>query len=98
MVIAKIKPILAMLLPTMLPITSSVLPEAAANTELTNSGKDVPRATKVKPIVISLKPNLLAIFAAYSTKTLELLIKIIKAINHNNIIVLYLYKGFERKF
>ena len=41
------------LLPEMLPIARSPLPLNAAERQVTNSGKDVPRATMVRPIVDS---------------------------------------------
>ena len=41
------------LLPKMLPIARSPLPLNAAERQVTNSGKDVPRATMVRPIVDS---------------------------------------------
>jgi len=44
------------LLPITFPIARSVLPLNAAIIEVTNSGKDVPVATIVKPITISLTP------------------------------------------
>ena len=45
------------LLPITFPIARSVLPLNAAIIEVTNSGKDVPVATIVKPITISFTPR-----------------------------------------
>ena len=59
-----------MLLPTMFPMAISEFFLIEAETEVNNSGKDVPRATIVKPIKRSLKPNILAMAVAESTQKL----------------------------
>lgn len=56
------------MLPTILPIAISLLPLNAAVTDVTNSGSDVPKATIVRPINLSLNPAYLAIFDAASTE------------------------------
>ena len=59
--------ILNILLPTMLPIARSALPLYAAVTDVTSSGSEVPSATIVSPMTLSLIPNALAIAVAPST-------------------------------
>jgi len=51
---------LKMLLPTMLPMAISALPLRAAITEVKSSGSEVPRATTVRPMNLSLTPAVLA--------------------------------------
>ena len=51
---------LKMLLPTIFPIAMSAFPLRAATTEVNNSGREVPSATMVSPINLSLIPNILA--------------------------------------
>ena len=58
------------MLPTTLPIAISYSPFAVAVTEVTNSGKLVPRAIIVSDIILSLIPNILAIVHALSTTKL----------------------------
>ena len=53
--------------PTMFPIAISALPFFAADTLVTNSGKEVPKATIVSPIKRSLIPKIRAICVAPST-------------------------------
>ncbi len=48
------------MLPITFPIARSVLPLNAATIEVTSSGRDVPVATIVKPIIVSFIPNVLA--------------------------------------
>ena len=60
---------LKMLLPTILPIAMSAFPLRAATTEVNNSGSDVPSATMVSPINLSLIPNIFASEVAASTVT-----------------------------
>ena len=55
------------LLPTMLPMAMSALPRLAAETEVNSSGREVPRATMVRPIRRSLRPRKRAIDTAAST-------------------------------
>lgn len=55
-----IKPILAMFEPIILPIAISSLPENVATNVTTNSGKEVPNATIVRPITSLDIPNFLA--------------------------------------
>ncbi len=57
--------------PTILPIAISAFPRLAAVTEVTNSGRDVPNATMVNPIIRSLTPKYFAIPLAPSTAKLE---------------------------
>lgn len=52
--------ILKILDPMMFPIAMSALPFFAAVTEVTSSGKDVPKATIVSPINLWLTPNEMA--------------------------------------
>ena len=49
--------ILKMLLPTTLPTAISRSPRMAATMEVTTSGKEVPTATMVKPMINSLTPR-----------------------------------------
>ena len=49
------------------PIAISVFFLRAATTEVASSGRDVPMATMVNPIIVSLRPKLLAIILALST-------------------------------
>lgn len=66
----KINKILKMLEPTALP---RAIPDScffAAVIEVTSSGREVPIATMVRPIRVSLKPKLLAIIEALSTTKL----------------------------
>ena len=51
---------LSKLLPITLPIARSVLPFNAAIIEVTSSGREVPVATIVRPIIISFTPNRVA--------------------------------------
>ena len=53
----RIRSWLSKLLPITLPIARSVLPLKAAIIEVTSSGRDVPVATIVRPIMISFTPN-----------------------------------------
>ena len=61
--------------PMMFPIAISALPFLAAVTEVTSSGKDVPKATMVSPINLWLTPSEMAMFVAASTAKLLPLIK-----------------------
>ena len=61
--------------PMMFPIAISALPFLAAVTEVTSSGKDVPKATMVKPINLWLTPSEMAMFVAASTAKLLPIIK-----------------------
>ena len=65
--IPTINNILKMLLPTILPIAISALPFLAAVTDVNNSGRDVPKATTVSPMNLSLAPKNLAISVAELT-------------------------------
>ena len=56
-----------MLLPTILPMAISALCLYEATTEVTSSGRDVPKATIVRPISLSLIPKNLAIEVAALT-------------------------------
>ena len=58
---------LNILLPTIFPMAISAFPLLAAVTEVTSSGSDVPKATIVRPIILSLMPNALAMAVAPST-------------------------------
>ena len=58
---------LKILLPTIFPIAISAFPFLAAVTEVTNSGREVPSATMVRPIKLSLKPIIFAMAVALST-------------------------------
>ena len=60
--------------PTTFPIAISCSPFRAAITEAASSGKEVPRATIVKPIIKSLTPNSTATPTAPQTSILELTI------------------------
>ena len=53
--------------PITLPIAISVSPFLIATIDVTNSGKDVPTATIVKPTKLALMPRVVAIFVAEST-------------------------------
>ena len=55
---------LNMLLPTMLPMARPVFPLRAAVTDVTNSGRDVPKATMVSAIMRWLTPRSSAISLA----------------------------------
>ena len=66
--IPRIKPIFAILLPTILPIEISELPCNAAKRLTDNSGKDVPKATSVNPIINGEMPKDRANFAEPLTK------------------------------
>ena len=59
--------ILKILLPTIFPIAISAFPFMAAETEVTSSGRDVPSATIVRPINLSLNPKPFAKAVAAST-------------------------------
>ena len=61
---------LKMLLPTILPMAISAFPFLAAITEVTSSGKEVPKATMVRPINRSLRPRIRAMLLAASTEKL----------------------------
>ena len=61
--------ILKILLPTIFPIAISAFPFNAADTEVTSSGREVPKATIVSPMILSLKPSVLAMALAASTLT-----------------------------
>ena len=61
--------------PMMFPIAISALPFLAAVTEVTSSGKDVPKATMVSPINLWLTPSEMAMFVAASTAKLLPIIK-----------------------
>ena len=63
-------PILKILLPTTFPIAMSYSPFLVAITDVTNSGRDVPRAIMVKAIIFSLIPKSLAKLEAWSTTRL----------------------------
>ena len=52
------KRMLKMLLPTMFPIAISALCFLAAETDVKSSGRDVPRATIVRPMNLSLTPKM----------------------------------------
>ena len=67
----RIRSWLSKLLPITFPIARSVLPLSAAIIEVTNSGKDVPVATIVKPITISFTPKRVASVWEPFTKILE---------------------------
>ena len=56
----RINKILAMLLPTMLPMAKPLFPPSEAIMFTANSGEEVPKATTVRPITISGILNLLA--------------------------------------
>ena len=63
--------ILNILLPTIFPIAMPAFPFLAAETDVTSSGSDVPKATIVSPIKRSLMPHALAIVVApFTTKLL----------------------------
>ena len=62
-----INKILKMFEPIIFPMAISVSPFFVATTEVTNSGREVPTATIVKPIKFSLIPRVVAIFVAEST-------------------------------
>ena len=62
-----IRKILKIFEPTTLPTAISLSPFLAAITDVTNSGRDVPHATIVRPISASLRPKNLAISFAPST-------------------------------
>ena len=62
-----INKILKILLPTIFPIAISAFFFIDADTEVNNSGKEVPKATIVNPIKRSLTPSSLAILVAAST-------------------------------
>ncbi len=62
-----ISKILNILEPTTFPSAKSHSPFLAATIEVTNSGSDVPKATIVSPISVSLRPKDLAISVALST-------------------------------
>ena len=57
--------------PNILPIAKSVCFFIAAKTPVTNSGRDVPIATIVIPIIVSDKPKFLAISVASLINILE---------------------------
>ena len=59
-----------MLEPIILPTAMSLLLRKAATTDVASSGSDVPIATIVRPIMVSLMPNSLAIFTALTTTNL----------------------------
>ena len=61
--------------PMMFPIAISALPFLAAVTEVTSSGKDVPKATMVSPINLWLTPSEMAMVVAASTAKLLPIIK-----------------------
>ena len=65
-----INKILNMLLPMIFPMAISAFPFLAAFTEVTSSGREVPRATIVRPINRSLKPMIFASSVAELTVTL----------------------------
>ncbi len=65
------KRILKILLPTILPTAISALPLIAAVTLVTSSGREVPKATMVRPINRSLMPKISASAVAASTATSE---------------------------
>ena len=58
---------LKILLPTTFPTAISLSPLMAATTEVANSGREVPAATMVRPIIQSLTPILRAISVALPT-------------------------------
>ena len=66
------------LLPTIFPIAISACPFLAAVIDVISSGSEVPKATIVRPIILSLTPKAPAIYVAPST--VMLLPKIIAAI------------------
>ena len=66
-VIASTKNTLNMLEPTTLPTAISAFPFFAATADVNSSGREVPSATTVNPITLSLIPILTAIFTALST-------------------------------
>ena len=53
--------------PMMFPIAISALPFLAAVTEVTSSGKDVPKATMVSPINLWLTPSEMGMFEGASS-------------------------------
>ena len=65
-----INKMLKMLLPTIFPIAISEFFLMEAETDVNNSGNEVPRATIVKPIKRSLNPTILAMAVAASTAKL----------------------------
>ncbi len=67
-VIPRIKPMLAILDPSALPIDRPGFPDQAAMPETSNSGADVPKPTTVKPMIIGETPRLRDIAAAPMTK------------------------------
>lgn len=63
--------ILNMLLPIMLPTSKSCSPFLDDTIVVTNSGSEVPKATIVKDIILSLSPSVLAILEAlFTTRSL----------------------------
>lgn len=77
---ARTKPILAIFDPTIVPMASVVLLITAAYTAEASSGKEVPRATMVKPITNSEIPKRRATRAASSTKRSDPLISNVREI------------------
>jgi hypothetical protein len=67
-VIQRIRRILAILLPMIFPTAISLLPFIAAVTLTTSSGRDVPKATIVRPMIRVETPNFLAIEEAPRTR------------------------------
>ena len=63
----RINIILKMLEPTTFPRARPLSPFLEAVTEVTSSGREVPIATMVKPINVSLRPNAVAMAQALST-------------------------------
>ena len=59
------------MLPTIFPTAISEFFFKAAVTDVNNSGKDVPKATIVKPMNLWLNPNSVAISVAESTTNFE---------------------------
>ena len=66
-----INPMFAILLPTRLPTINPLEPFSDAAIEDASSGKDVPTAIKVKPIIKSETPSALAILEPDSTNLSE---------------------------
>ena len=64
------KSMLKILLPTILPMAIPALPFLAAETEVTSSGRDVPKATMVRPINRWLMPQASAMVVAPLTTKL----------------------------
>ena len=93
--IPRISKILAMLLPNTLPMANSELPLKLAKIFTSNSGREVPKETMVRPITMGGQPNRLPIEEAPSTSISAPLIRITKPTTNKTYTINYIKSGLQ---